>query len=32
MEVDLTRSMLKHILKKTLYIKDMEDIDPEQSK
>ena len=32
MEVDLTRSLLKHILQKTLYIKDMEDIDPEQAK
>lgn len=28
-EVDFTRSFLKHILRKTLYIKDLEDIDPE---
>jgi hypothetical protein len=32
MEVDLTRSILKHLLKKTLYITDMEDLDPELSK
>ncbi len=28
-EVDFTRSMLKHLLRKTLYISDLEDIDPE---
>lgn len=31
-EVDLTRSLLKHILKKDLYIKDLEDIDPDVAK
>ncbi|KRX10841.1 HECT-domain-containing protein [Pseudocohnilembus persalinus] len=29
-EVSLTKSFLKHILKKDLYISDLEDIDPEQ--
>ncbi|KRX10838.1 HECT-domain-containing protein [Pseudocohnilembus persalinus] len=29
-EVNFTRSFLKHILKKDLYITDLEDIDPEQ--
>ena len=28
-EVDFTKSMLKHLLRKTLYISDLEDIDPE---
>ncbi|KRX02286.1 HECT-domain-containing protein [Pseudocohnilembus persalinus] len=31
LEVDLTRSFLKHLLKRNLYIKDLEDIDPEQA-
>lgn len=32
LEIDLTRSFLKHILKRTLYISDLEDIDPEEAK
>ena len=31
-EVDLTRSLLKHIFKKDLYIADLDDIDAELSK
>ena len=31
-EIDLTRSLLKHIFKKDLYIVDLDDIDAELSK
>lgn len=31
-EIDLTKSFLKHILQKPLYINDLEDIDPEEAK
>ncbi len=31
-EIDLTRSFLKHILKKNLYLADLDDIDAEMSK
>lgn len=31
MEINLTKSFLKHIIKSDLYITDLEDIDPEQA-
>lgn len=31
-EIDLTKSFLKHILRKNLYINDLQDIDPETAK
>ena len=30
--INFTRSFLKHILKRTLYIVDLEDIDPDEAK
>lgn len=32
LEIDITKSLIKQILKKPLYINDMEDIDPEETR
>jgi len=32
MDINFTKSFLKHMLRKTLYVNDLQDIDPELSK